>query len=105
MRAFYPCCATDIEEPRRLLAGMVDEIIFCDIRSHKGWELTAATPGLPDARFEIMDVRSYLPILPQINVLFYRRDSTERCERGQFRVSTIRLNLRRCLLPPLDQPG
>ena len=74
-RAFYPCCAADIEEPRRLLAGIVDEIIFCDIRRQKGWRSVSAEPGLPQVRFEIMDVRDYLSILPQIHVLFYRRDS------------------------------
>jgi hypothetical protein len=73
--AFYPCCATDVKEPRCMLAGIVDEIIFCDIRRHEGWESTASQPGLPQARFEVMDVRAYLSILPQINVLFYRRDS------------------------------
>src|SRR5437879_2314262 len=70
-RAFYPCCAADIEEPRRLLAGTVDEIIFCDIRPYKSWVVTATNRNLPDVRFEIMDVRSYLPNLPQISVLFY----------------------------------
>jgi hypothetical protein len=30
-RAFYPCCADDIEEPRRLLAGAVEGLsrILC----------------------------------------------------------------------------
>lgn len=99
-RAFYPCCATDIEEPRRLLAGIVDEILFCDIRQHKSWESAMAQPGLPLARFEIMDVRKYVSVLPQINVLFYRRDSPGEGGSGIYILSERYLaNIIRCFDP------
>ncbi len=98
-RAFYPCCAADIEEPRRLLAGIVDEIIFCDIRPYKDWTVTATKRGLPDTRFEIVDVRSYLPNLPQISVLFYRRDSTGESGSGIYILSE------RCLTKIIDPSG
>lgn len=29
--AFYPCCANDVEEPRCLLRGYADEIVFCGV--------------------------------------------------------------------------
>jgi hypothetical protein len=72
--AFYPCCADDIEEPLTLLKGYADKVIFCDLnRSHKSVE--GGQIGLPIATFLVGDVREKLPELPQISVLFYRRDS------------------------------
>ncbi len=73
--AFYPCCARDVEEPRRLLAPFVDEIIFCDIQSFQKWGGCRESADLPTARFIQGDVREVIPTLPEITVLFYRRDS------------------------------
>ncbi len=73
--AFYPCCANDISEPRRLLTGLVDEIIFCDLRKPKSWDSKAKGSDAPHIRFVQQDVRLYIPQLPCIKVLFYRRDS------------------------------
>ena len=50
-RAFYPCCADDIEEPRRLLAGVAEEIIYCDIRRPRGFRHPKSTDGLPSVSF------------------------------------------------------
>ncbi|TLD71168.1 hypothetical protein FEM03_09690 [Phragmitibacter flavus] len=90
--AFYPCCATDIEEPRHLLSGIVDEIIFCDIREYESWEPLATSPNLPQARFVIMDVRNDLSLLPQIDVFFYRRDSNGEGGSGVFLLSKTYLD-------------
>lgn len=77
----------DIDEPRRLLAGLVDEIIFCDIRHHNGWEGVETKPGLPDVQFEVRDLREDLSFLPQISILFYRGDSTSEGGSGIFILS------------------
>ena len=87
-RAFYPCCAEDLEEPRRLLAGIVDETIFCDIRHHKSWESTVASAGIVGRSVRNRGrAKLYLSILPQISVLFYRRDSTGEGGSGIFMLS------------------
>ncbi len=77
---FYPCCATDIDEPCRLLAGMVDEIVFCDI-SHglkAEWSRIAdmLPPGTPKASLMSADALLAVQTIPRVDVLFYRRDST-----------------------------
>ena len=74
-RAFYPCCASDIEEPRQLLRGLVDEIIFCDRRVPRDIKNVEQLSGLPAVRFVKGNVREQIGQLPSINVLFYRRDS------------------------------
>jgi len=74
-RAFYPCCADDIEEPRRLLAGIVDEIIYCDIRRPRGYRHPTPTDGLPSVTFVQRDLNAYVDSLPLVHVFFYRRDS------------------------------
>ncbi len=73
-RAFYPCCAKDIDEPRHLLAELVDEIIYCDIRFPHIKENQVSLCGLPTIKFIQRDVREYVRDLPNIHVLFYRRD-------------------------------
>jgi hypothetical protein len=75
-RAIYPCCANDIDEPRYLLAGLVDEIIYCDrcrpsVSTHR-----KCSSSLPSVHFVRMDFRKYVDTLPLVHVLFYRRDST-----------------------------
>ena len=74
-RAFYPCCADDIEEPRRLLAGLVDEILYCDIHRPRGFRFTKPTDGLPSVIFVQRSLSDYIDSLPLIHVFFYRRDS------------------------------
>jgi hypothetical protein len=74
-RAFYPCCADDIEEPRRLLAGIVDEIIYCDIRRPRGYCHPPPVDGLPVVTFIQRDLNAYVDLLPVVHVFFYRRDS------------------------------
>jgi hypothetical protein len=73
---FYPCCAGDIEEPRRFLAPYVDEILFCDLKQSRAWNAVCNEPGLPVATFLQGDARELIPTLPPICVLFYRNDSS-----------------------------
>jgi hypothetical protein len=72
---FYPCCCDDIEEPRRFLAPLVDEILFCDIKRCKAWDHVRDEEGLPKATFIQGDVRELIATLPPLRVLFYRNDS------------------------------
>ena len=74
--AFYPCCAGDISEPRRLLTGIVDEIIYCDRKRPPSWSRDAKVERMPVIRFIEDDVKSFIPQLPTISVFFYRRDSS-----------------------------
>lgn len=69
---FYPCCGGDLAEPRELLKGVVDEIIFCDIREKRNIPFSKF---LPKATFWGGDVITLIDKLPLINVLFYRGDS------------------------------
>jgi hypothetical protein len=59
-RAFYPCCADDIEEPWRLLAGLVEEIIYCDIHRPRGFRHPKPTDGLPSVTFVQRDLNAYV---------------------------------------------
>lgn len=79
--AFYPCCKMDIEEPLYLLSGYVDQVIFCDINPNfvDRWEninLEIVGTGLPTAKFIVGDAKDVVSKLPEIDALFYRRDST-----------------------------
>lgn len=74
--AFYPCCADDISQSRHLLTGLVDEIIYCDLRTPRSWSREARAGGAPIIRFVQDDVKHFIPQLPRINILFYRRDSS-----------------------------
>jgi hypothetical protein len=73
--AFYPCCAGDIDEPRRFLAPYVDDVLFCDLSRSKVWDDIVDEPGLPNAKFLHGDVRELIPTLPPLTTLFYRNDS------------------------------
>ncbi len=74
--AFYPCCAFDIGEPLRLLSPFVDEIIFCDVNPNVSVRgAKAARVSNRVATFITGDVRQVLTQAPEIDVLFYRRDS------------------------------
>jgi hypothetical protein len=72
---FYPCCAGDIEEPRRILAPYVDEIRFCDLKRDKAWDQVQDEDGLPKATFLQGDARKLIATLQPLRVLFYRNDS------------------------------
>jgi hypothetical protein len=81
--AFYPCCGADIEVPRSLLRGFVDEIFFCDIRSDLPILVAEAAQrstdsGLPEIRPLLDDAIHILDHLGTIHVLFYRDGSNER---------------------------
>ena len=73
--AFYPCCAGDLEEPRRILAPYVDEILFCDLRKSKAWDRLEAGESLPKATFLQGDANALIDELENLTVLFYRRDN------------------------------
>lgn len=77
--AFYPCCHEDIEKPRLLLAGIVDEIIFCDTNTFlpERWARREQSegPSLPKTTLRLNDLRDEVNHIPVIDVLFYRRDS------------------------------
>lgn len=73
--AFYPCCAGDLEEPRRILAPYVDEILFCDLRKSKAWDRLVEAEGLPKATFLQGDANALIDELENLTVLFYRRDN------------------------------
>jgi len=70
-RAFYPACARDIIEPRKMLKGIVDEIIFCDIKRYPVWSMKSNHTDLPRAKFVVQDARELIPQLEPIDVLFY----------------------------------
>ncbi len=72
--AFYPCCAGDFIQPRKILAEYVDEIIFCDIRKNEKWHQVPNKDESPKVTLIIEDVRKYVKRLPTIDVLFYRND-------------------------------
>ncbi len=74
-RAFYPCCASDIRTPRIILRGVVDEIVFCDLKKPANWEVERGKTITPRIRYLQEDVATALQTLPPINVFFYRNDS------------------------------
>ncbi|MGH7044903.1 MAG: hypothetical protein ACREE2_00765 [Stellaceae bacterium] len=86
--AFYPCCAHDIEEPRALLRNYVDHIIFCDINERHSFVRNrpagSASARSPTAELIFGDAREVVHRLPEITVLFYRRDSTGEGGSGVF---------------------
>lgn len=77
--AFYPCSASDVREPLRLLAGLVDEVIFCDIRdcfnAPKQRPSEDLSSSLPLSTFRVGDARDVIQSISRIDLLFYRKDS------------------------------
>jgi len=77
--AFYPCCATDIAEPREILAPYADEVVYCDVDPKAGAAVEAERRArhrrLPELRFLEKDAGQALGGLRRVDVLFYRRDS------------------------------
>jgi hypothetical protein len=69
---FYPCCGADISDPIKILGEYSSNFIFCDIRSHRNWR-EIQNSDVP-ATFLRMDAWNAIEKLPQIDVLFYRRD-------------------------------
>lgn len=67
--AFYPCCASDFSAPIRLLKGIVDLVIFCDIKFY------GPLPQYPMARYIRDDVRNVLKGDLKFDLFFYRHDS------------------------------
>jgi hypothetical protein len=80
---FYPCCAQDIREPAEALAGLVDEIVYCDISPDLRDDPSCGLE-LPRRSFLRMDVRDAIDIIERIDVLFYRRDGTVEGGSGVF---------------------
>jgi len=100
--AFYPCCGSDLILPLRLLNGLADRLIFCDLRQpdDQVWRRTlrgAKTPGAPSPKFVCSDATKALRELECVHVLFYRNDSTG--EGG----SALRVWNRTFLLPFLER--
>ena len=65
--AFYPCCADDISEPRQLMAGLADEVIYCDLRIPRSWKQQASYDSTPQIHFLQGDVRDKIDELPVID--------------------------------------
>lgn len=75
--AFYPCCGRDFEYPSRLLSGLVDRIVFCDIRPQCAEYLTRYKGHIGNVAVEFIagDVREVVERMNNITVFFYRGDS------------------------------
>jgi hypothetical protein len=73
--AFYPCCANDIQGPRTILRGLVEEIIFCDLNEPNNWDKHLAKPTEPKVTLLQGNVLHLVDNFPAIDVLFYRNDS------------------------------
>ena len=81
--AFYPCCGGDIAEPHHALAGIVDEIIYCDV-SLVPTDNSSLGLDAPRRTFWQKDIRDGLNEISHIDVLFYRRDGTGEGGSGVF---------------------
>jgi hypothetical protein len=57
------------------MAGLADEVIYCDLRMPRSWKQQALYDSTPQIRFLRGDVRDKIEELPVIHILFYRRDS------------------------------
>lgn len=83
--AFYPCCANDISEPCELLRDIVENIYFCDplINTDKteNFDHSSTSPVKILLPFKAEDV---LEKIPNIDVLFYRRDGASEGGSGLF---------------------
>ena len=80
---FYPACARDYLEPLKLLNGLVDHLIFCDIRVVPNFRLaieelreTILSQELPEASIFLGDALSALSCIKPVDVFFLRRDSS-----------------------------
>lgn len=69
---YYPCCANDVDFPIKLMGVENTKYIFCDIRSHRDWHKTKNSAAT--VKFLRMDAWVAIDKLPEIDILFYRRD-------------------------------
>ena len=82
-RAFYPCCAHDVLGPLKIMKGLVDEVIFCDIsrsntlnqREKQKIALEVNEDGLPNPIYLRKNIEKAVLDLDVIHVFFYRSDS------------------------------
>ena len=100
--AFYPCCGGDLEEPRRILAPYVDEILFCDLRKSKAWDRLEEGVGLPKATFLQGDANALIDKLEHLTVLFYRRDG---CGEGGSGLPIMKKEILSRILARFDPDG
>lgn len=69
--AIYPCCANDYAEPLETLDGLVENIVFCDLRPPS---IKRPTPQKSKMFFFKSDFEVLLEEITNINILYYRRD-------------------------------
>lgn len=69
---FYPCCGIDISNPIKLLGDKSTHFIFCDIRRYRNWK--EIEKSYASVTFLRMDAWDAISKLPEIDILFYRRD-------------------------------
>ena len=79
--AFYPCCGNDFYEPLNILAGQVSRVVFCDIDAARhghfnDFKLSGKCPPSIEASFLCLDAKEALDSFAQIDVFFYRCDSS-----------------------------
>ena len=69
---FYPCCGMDVYNPIELLRSQSSNFIFCDIKNYRNWNKS----HIPDIQVNYLKMDAWKAItkLPQIDILFYRRD-------------------------------
>jgi len=69
---FYPYCGIDLLPPIEILGRENLKYIFCDIRRYRNWkEIEKSDASVTLLRMNAWDV---IERLPQIDILFYRRD-------------------------------
>lgn len=77
--AFYPCCASDFAAAAMLLGNLADDVVFCDRNGTLAKEMIRQLSSVKElrltCRFLHGDAREKINEIPQIDVLFYRRDS------------------------------
>jgi len=59
-----------------MLRGVVDEILFCDLRRPRDWVALCRQQNHVNIRFIQQSVLEVFPELPPISVFFYRRDGS-----------------------------
>ena len=82
-KAFYPCCAHDVLGPLKIMKGLVDEVIFCDIsrsntlnqREKQKIALEVNEGDLPNPIYLRKNVEKAVLDLDVIHIFFYRYDS------------------------------
>ena len=75
--AFYPCCGMDVKFPVKLLSERISDFYFCDIQLDKYKRSERFLKNLDTSvklNFLSENVWKAVLNLPQIDILFYRRD-------------------------------